>query len=317
MKKVLLSWLIFLVVDAAWCQTAQMPTIIVFPSDQWMADHGYVENVDAEGEMQRLFKYADAFTMSRDIAQAIQSIQKVLEERQFKNKDLKAILDQQQKREAAEMAANADGNGHRVSNTTMLIRQANPDIRIDLDYSIESFGPAHNISFSLKAVDAYTLEQCASMQGTIEGTMDPVDLALRKGFSAHCDDFCQQLISYFTDLRTNGRKVVLTFRAADGSNIDFMNGEFGDSGDIYADFLLDWFQQKAVNQGCDQEELTEDFDQLLVRIPMFDEAGKAVNPGRWARQIAKKFQAETGIQLKSQSFADSGLGQVNFLVGGM
>lgn len=318
MKKTILFCLLFLGACAVYGQTAQMPKIIVFPSDNWMNDHGYVETINDDGVNKRIYKYSDAFATSHEIVQAIQSVQKVLEERQFKHSDLDAELKKIEARKAADIASNGDGKAIRTSLTTQLMRSANPDIRIDLDYAVESFGPSSNISYSLKAVDAYTMEQCASTQGTIENTMDPVDLALRKGFSAHCDEFCQQLINYFMDLRTNGRKVKITFRAAEGSNIDFMNGEFGASGDVYCDYLLDWFKKNAVNQSCDQEELTEDFDQLQVRIPMFEEGTDSpVNPGRWARQIAKKFQTETGITMKPHSYADAGLGQVNFLVGGM
>lgn len=295
-------------------QTAQMPNIIVFPSDTWMADHAFVEEVNDDGKIGRIFNYDDALLKNRNVAQAIQTVQKILEERQFKSQDLAALLKKIAQKQGAEMAAEADGHASRIGATTRLMQQANPDIRIDLDFHEESFGPTSNISYSLKAVDAYTSGQVASTQGTIQATMDPVDLALRKGFSAHCDDFCQQLIDYYTDLRNNGRKVIITVRADSNSSFDFMEGEFGPDGDVFGDYLQTFFGQYAVNQSCDQSSLTSDETELLVRIPMFDETGKPVRPRSWANKIIKSFQADTGKTIKLENFANSGLGQLNFKV---
>lgn len=94
------------------------------------------------------------------------------------------------------------------------MQQARPDIRVDVDYAVQMVGPRKNISYTIKAVDAYTYEQVSSVEGTISMTMDPTDLALRKAVAGNCDDLCDRIIEYYKDLRDNGRKIVVVFRSA-------------------------------------------------------------------------------------------------------
>ena len=175
-------------------------------------------------------------------------------------------------------------------------------------------GPRKYISFNLTAVDAYTMEQIAECPGSVEGTTDPVDLALRKIIAGKCDDFCQQMIDHFLDLRQNGREIHVVFRAAAGSGIDFLRDEIGEDEDTYNDFLHQWIRKHAVNRAGKKGRQTKNMCEFKnVRIPFFDEDGEPTDPETWAKGIRKAFKAETGIKIKKGD--DSGLGQVNFIVG--
>ena len=295
-------------------QQADMPTIIVFPDDTWMNDHGFMKTVNVDGEAKYMPQYADAFVQNREIGTAIQAVQKVFASRQFEHKDLQNLLKDMQREHAEEMANAADGDEIEKGSMDDLLQQANPDIRVDLDYAIQPFGPRKNISFKLKAVDAYINDQIASCEGTIEGTMDPLDLALRKIVAGKSEEFCQQIIDYFHDLRNNGRKITVVFRAAAGSGIDFLRGEINEDGDTYNDFLLQWMRKHAVNKACTKGRQTKNMCEIkVVRIPFFGEDNEPLDAEGWANGIRKAFREETGIKIvKGQG---NTLGRVNFLVG--
>lgn len=314
MKKVISIIFLLALVLGMKAQQAAMPTIIVFPADSWMTDHGFMDTVENDGETEYKPRYEDAFVQSREIGAVIQAIQKVLEERKFEHEDLQNLLKDMKRERAEELANAADGDATEKGAMDELLQQARPDIRIDVDYGIQQLGPRHSISYTIKAVDAYTSEQVSSVQGTIEMTMDPVDLAMRKAVAGNCDDFCQQIIDYFVDLRDNGRKINLIFRAAKGSNINFIKDEIGDDGDTYDEFLYAWVKKHAVKAACKKGRKTANMVEFKsVRIPFFDENGEPYEAEDWAKSVRKAFKAETGIKVsKGQG---NTLGRVNFIVG--
>lgn len=298
----------------AYAQQAAMPTIIVFPSDEWMNDHGFMRTIDNDGETEYIPRYNDAFVQTRDMGAAIQALQKVFEERKFEHEDLQNLLKDMKRERAEELANAADGDASEKGAMDDLMQQARPDIRVDLDYGVTAVGPRKNISYKIKAVDAYTSEQCGSIEGTIEMTMDPIDLAIRKAVAGNCDDFCQQIIDYFLDLRDNGRKINVIFRAAKGAGINFIKDEIGDEGDTYDEFLYDWVKKHAVKSACKKGRKTANMVEFKsVRIPFFNEDNEPIEAEDWAKKVRKAFKDETGIKVsKGQG---NTLGRVNFLVG--
>lgn len=316
MKKIFISMLLLITMSmTCYAQTADKPKIIVFPDNIWMNDHGYMTVINNDGKKLRIPRYDDMFNENRDMATAIQAVQYVFEKRGFEHEDLQNTLRSMDMESAEEMARQSEGAGTENGMIEEILKQANPDIRIDLDYAVKPIGPRKNISFRLKAVDAYSSEQVASCEGTIEGTTDQTDLALRKVIAGKSEEFCQQIIDYFRDLRANGRKVTVIFRAGAGSGIDFLNDEVGSSGDIYSDFLHDWLRNHAVKKAATMGRQTKNLCEFKnVRIPFFDDSGNPTNARRWAQGIRKAFIAETGIKIKND-IVGSGMGRVNFLVG--
>lgn len=315
MKKLFALILLFCAMNLnCLAQQADMPTIIVFPDDAWMNDHGYMRTFNNDGETEYLPNYGDAFVQNRELGTAIQAVQKVFQDRKFQHEDLQELLKGMKQERAEEMANAADGDATEKGAMDELMQQARPDISVYLDYSVKPFGPRKNISFRLKAVDAYVHDQVASVEGNVEGTMDPVDLALRKVIAGKCDDFCDQIIEYFKDLRDNGRQITVIFRAAEGSGIDFLRDEIGDDEDTFNDFLHQWIRKHAVNRAGKKGRQTKKMCEFKnVRIPFFDDEGEPTDPETWAKGVRKAFRTETGRKVaKGQG---NTLGRVNFLVG--
>ena len=99
-KKIYCLFVLLCIAFSSNAQTAAIPTIIVFPADSWMNDHGYMRTFDNDGETEYIPRYNDAFVQTREIGTVIQAIQKVLEERKFEHEDLQSLL-QDMKRERA------------------------------------------------------------------------------------------------------------------------------------------------------------------------------------------------------------------------
>lgn len=299
---------------AAFAQQATIPTVIVYPADSWMQAHGYASTFDNDGETEYMYKYNDAFVNTPEIGRVIKAVQAVLKERGFQHEDLANLLKDMKRERAEEMANAADGEASEKGAMDELMQQARPDIRVDLDYSVQSIGPRKSISGTLTAVDAYTNEQISSVPIISEMSMDPIDLALRKCIAGTCDDFCQQMIDHFADLRDNGRMITVIFRAADGAGINFLRDEIGDDDDTYDEYLYEWMKKHAVNKACKKGRKTNKLVEFKnVRIPFYDEEGEPIEGEDWAKGIRKAFKSETGIKIaKGQG---NTLGRVNFLVG--
>lgn len=294
-------------------QQADMPTIIVFPDDTWLIDHGYMKKIENGGETLYLPKYEDALTQDREMATAILSVQQILQDRGFLHEDLHNLMKDIRRERAEEIANAADGDASEKGFMDELLQQARPDIRVDLDYSVTPMGPRKNIQFKLKAVDVYCNGQVASCEGTVEYTTDPVHLALRKIIAGKCEEFCQHMINYFMDLRDNGRQITVIFRAAEDSGINFLQNEIGD--ETYNTFLHRWIRNLAVNNAGKKGRQTKNMCEFKnVRIPFFDDSGNPTDPDQWSDGVRKAFKAETGVNVaKGQG---NTLGRVNFLVGG-
>ncbi len=316
MKRLItLCTILFSVAIGAMAQQAVMPTIIVFPDETWMQDHGFIDAVNSDGETKRIPRYNDAFAQNSEISSAIIAVQKVLADRKFQHEDLRQLLKNMEEERAMNMASAASGDAVAFDPVDELLQQARADIRINLFYSVSSIGPRKNISFRLQAVDAYCADQIAACEGTIEGTMDPLDLALRKVIAGKSDDFCQQMIDYFMDLRTNGRQITVLFQVADGAGINLLRDEINADGDTYGEFLLDWMRKHAVNRACKKGRQTKNMSEFKnVRIPFFNEDGDPMEATDWAKGIRKAFRTETGIKCTNGN--SNGLGRASFFIGG-
>jgi hypothetical protein len=297
---------------STFAQDAEMPNIIVFPSDVWMKDNGFRESVTRDGVTKYLYKYANAFANNREIGRAITAIQKVFADRNFRHEDLQQLLSNIDEDAAMDMAFDADGEGSEMGVAEQLMDETKPDIRVNMDYAVEQVGPRKNISWELKAVDAYCNNQVASVQGNIKMTTDPIDLAMRKAVAGNCDDFCQQIINYFLDLRDNGRKITVVFKVAKGSDIDFRKTKVGATPMFM--WISKWMKQHAVNNaGGSGSPSAHKYQLKNVRIPFYDESGLATNAQEWAFALLEEFTAQTGQSIYPQR---GSLGSVYLSVGG-
>ncbi|MBR1467026.1 MAG: hypothetical protein IJ606_00125 [Bacteroidaceae bacterium] len=112
---------------------AQMPTIILFPSEAWMKEHGYGENVVTNGRSRWNSDYQKAFDNENidrtEISTALSTTSATLHSIGFKCEDLKQSLGglDEDAALADEFGVDLDDNAERVI----------PDIKVEVNWKLE------------------------------------------------------------------------------------------------------------------------------------------------------------------------------------
>ncbi len=316
MRKLLLFFTVILFSFSTFGQ-AKKPIIMVVPSDNWCIKNGYTQMYDEMGTLKTLPDYKMALQNETDLLMTISKINTMMADRGFPLVNLETAL-KNIEQEGAEIAMLGSKSGGSVAESPIdvLQRTANADIIMQLTYVVNQNGPQRSVTFMLQGLDAYTGKQIAGAQGTGTpsfATETPV--LLEEAVLAHIDDFNSRLQDHFNDLFTNGREIVFQTRIWDTSMIDFeeefdYNGETLELGEIIEDWVFDNTVQGRYNTSNYTENVIR-FDQ--VRIPLYDERGRANDTRRWIRDLRTMlgkapFNQECKIYTR-------GLGEVWLIVG--
>ena len=185
-----------------------------------------------------------------------------------------------------------------------------PDIWMQVNWKVITKGPKKKVDFTIRGIDAYTNNQVATSSGTGEFAMgvEPVEL-LREAILANLDLFNGQLLSHFDDMFENGRVISFRIKVWDDWDYDLETEEFGN--EELGILIEDWMGDNTVNNKFSTVDATESmmfFDQ--VRIPLFNEKGRAIDARRWGNGLRKYLKTEFDFIL-----IISHLGQVQLILG--
>lgn len=296
---------------------AKKPTIMVVPSDNWCIKNGYTQTFDEMGTAKTLPDYKMALQNETDLLMTISKINTMMADRGFPLVNLESAL-KNLEQEGAEIAMLGSKSGGAIAENPIdvLQRTANADIIIQLTYVINQNGPQRSITFMLQGLDAYTNKQIAGAQGTGSpsfATETPV--LLEEAVLSHIDNFNSRLQDHFNDLFENGREIVFQARVFDTSAIDLeeeftFKGETLELGEIIEDWVFDNTVQGRFNTSTYTENVIR-FEQ--VRIPLYDERGRANDTRRWIRDLRTMLGAVPFNQVCK--IYTRGLGEVWLIVG--
>ena len=285
---------------------------MVVPSDLYCNLKGYTLSYDNEGVITVLPDYKRALQIDVELNTAITTIGQMMADRGFPLKlleqELKSI--QQEKTEDAMMMSN-NGSEIEESPVDWLKRVSKSDIIMQVTWSVNKSGPRYSLTFSLQGIDAYTNKQIAACQGTGEPTFSAeLPVLLEESIVNNLDVFNSQLQNYFDDMFINGREVSLKLKRWNDTEYDF-ESKIGNT--ELCDIIEDWVADNTVNGRFNLTDATENmmsFEQ--VRIPVYDENGRAVDTRRWARELTK-YLSSLNIPTK---LIIKGLGQATIIIGG-
>ena len=311
MKKILTTIICLFVVVSIFGQ-AKKPTIMVVPSDLYCNQKGYTLSFNDEGTMVTLPDYKVALQNDMELNTAITVIGQMMADRGFPMKlleqEIKSI--QQEKTEDA-MLMSKNGSEVAESPVDRLKKSAKSDIIMQVTWSINRIGPRYSLTFNLQGIDAYTNKQIAACSGTGEPTFSAeLPVILEESIANNLDVFNSQLQNHFDDMFANGREVSLKLKRWYDADVDF-ESEIGDS--ELSDIIEDWVAENTVNGRFNLTDATENmmfFEQ--VRIPLFDDKGRANDTRQWAKGLSK-YLASLNIPNK---LTMKGLGQATIIVGG-
>ena len=176
----------------------------------------------------------------------------------------------------------------------MLLNQAKADIMLEVSWDIVEPSPdKFAVRYNLKGMDTYSLKQITGcdLMTAASGYVNPASM-LRQVLQDSFGEFCDRLDRYFSDMGNNGRETSFTFLIKKNSMVNFAD-EVGSDGDTLADVIEYWFDEETVSGRYTVSAASDNrmvFSQ--VRIPLYDEKGRAIDARRFVNSLVRKLRGE-------------------------
>lgn len=304
--------LVCMPIVCAFCQ-AKKPSIMVVPSDNWCINQGFYTESDIYGTVRKIPNYRQALQESSDLLLVISKINELMSSRGFPLKNLESSLKTLESDAAEDAMLMSKGGGMlNESPIDALKKVAKADIWMQMTWSINAVGPKRSITFNLQGLDAYTDKQVAGASGTGNQSFTAeLPILLEEAVLNYLDGFNSQLQSHFDDIFENGREITLVVKTWDTWDYDLETEDFGD--DELGYLIEDWVADNTVEGRFSTETATEymmKFEQ--VRIPLFNEKGRAIDARRWGKGLSNYLRDDFEIVSKVMT---RGLGQVQLVLG--
>ena len=270
------------------------PELMVIPSDVWCITNGYFYPVDNMGTTVNVPNYKQALQESMGLKLAIAKLNDLMAERQFPLQSLEqAIKNLEQRRAEDNLTTSKAGNELAESPLDELSRTAKCDIILELSWEVKDFGPKHSLSYILEARDAYTGKSIGAVSGTGSPSFSAdVDVLLEEAIVANMDNFNNRLQAHFTEMQQIGREITLDIKvfANNEAGVD-LETEF--DGEELIEIINDWLQKNTVQGRFSMPYASENVANFTqVRIPVYDERGRAIDANGFARQLSKFLRKE-------------------------
>ncbi len=293
MKKYIFTLVMALVALVASAQIKK-PELMVIPSDVWCISNGYYTEVENMGTTVKVPNYKQALQENIGLKLAIAKLNDLMAERQFPLKSLEQeIKNLEQRRMEDNLTTSKAGNDLAESPLDEVARTAKCDIILELTWDVKDFGPKHSLSYILEGRDAYTSKSIGAASGTGAPSFTAdVDVLLEEAIVANMDNFNNRLLDHFTEMQTIGREISLDIKvfANNAAGID-LETEFGD--DELLDVINNWLQLNTVQGRFTMPYASENVANFTqVRIPVYDERGRAVDANGFAKGLAKMLKKE-------------------------
>ena len=293
MKKSLFTLALALVALMASAQIKK-PELMVIPSDVWCISNGYYTEVENMGTTVKVPNYKQALQENMGLKLAIAKINDLMAERQFPLKSLEQELKNlEQRRMEDNLTTSKAGNELSESPLDEVARTAKCDIILELSWDVKDMGPKHSLSYILEGRDAYTAKSIGSAAGTGAPSFSAdVDVLLEEAIVANMDNFNNRLQAHFEEMQQIGREISIDVKvfANNAAGVD-LETEFGD--DELIDIINDWLQVNTVQGRFSMPYASENVANFTqVRIPVYDERGRAIDANAFAKSLAKVLKKE-------------------------
>ena len=293
MKKSIFTLAMALVALVASAQIKK-PELMVIPSDVWCITNGYYTEVENLGTITKVPDYKQALQENMGLKLAIAQLNDLMAERQFPLQSLEqTIKNLEQRRMEDNLTTSKAGNELAESPLDEVARTAKCDIVLELSWEVKDFGPKHSLAYILEARDAYTGKSIGAASGTGAPSFSAdVDVLLEEAIVAHMDNFNNRLMDHFTEMQTIGREITLDIKvfANNAAGVD-LETEFDDVELI--DIINDWLQVNTVQGRFSMPYASENVANFTqVRIPVYDERGRAIDANGFAKQLTKMLKKE-------------------------
>ena len=292
-------------------QTAKKPTIMVIPSDHWCSTRYFTTVIENQGKKVTVNDYEAAFREDAELFLVASKIGEIMSNRDYPVKDFmqeyKSLMD-----EAVEEEVTQSSMGAMLTETPldMLRRRVKYDIELRVDWTTAKSNGSTSLSLSIAAIDTYSNKQVAAANAVEIMDSLPIALQIDKMLTKQMDQFSRQLTSHFSDAQAYGREITLQLRIWDNSDIT-LEDEYDDEELI--DVISDWMVRNTVDGSFNLSSNTEmraKYEQ--VRIPMFNDKGRAMDARMFATNLRKFLKQQYLIESKVMN---KGLGEAVVVIG--
>ena len=289
------------------------PTLMILPSDAWCTQRYFMTNYDNQGLTVSVPDYQAAFREDLELRPVVSKVGELLTSYGYSLKDCEMELKLIAQRTAEDnMTMSKTSSASLVeSPLDMLKRRTKSDIIVQVDWHINREAAGKSVTYTLEAFDSYTSKRIATSTGTGIPSEEPVPVLLEKAVNEHVVDFDHQMDQYYRDLVKNGREIILTVRCWDSWEND-LETEY--AGEELTDCIQSWMNEKTVGGVFNLSDATESFLQFeQVRIPFYDEKGRAMDARAFANEL-RKFLRKEPYQIEAKVMT-RGLGEAIVVLG--
>ena len=314
MKSRLINAFLMLAVACTAFAQGKNPKIMVVPMDTWCQERGFWNVYENQGEIKGTPNYEQAVQDSRELMLVISKINNLMSDRGFPLADLSQSIKNNTRRTARNTltTSKTSGSSLAVSALDELNRQAKADIIVEVDFSYNTVGPKHSVTYNLRALDAYTGKQVAGADGTGTPTFtSEIPVLLEEAVVGHMDNFISRLQSHFDDCRENGREVVIEVGVFDNGSGTDLESEY--DGSELSEIIENWMAENTVKHQFLTSEKTESIMLFEnVRITLLKENGMPQDASGFANELRKFLRTKYGIESKNIS---PSLGYAQIIIG--
>lgn len=289
-KRILPLFLALLVSSSIYSQTAKKPTIMILPSDNWCVQRYFTQEFSNQGQTVRIPNYQQAFQEDIEIGTVISKVGGLLTGMGYSIKDAEQGIKSLATREAEDNVTMSKTSGASLAETPLdiLKRRLKSDIVIQIGWNLNREANGRSATFNIEAFDSYTNKRIASSTGTTKASKEPIAVILEQGVKQNIVEFDKLVVQWYNDQLKNGREIVLTVRCWDNWDKD-LETEY--DGDELTDCIQNWINDHTVNNAFNLSDGTEKIAQFeQVRIPLFDDKGKAMDARAFATELRKHLQ---------------------------
>lgn len=313
MKRILCGFLLIATTISVFSQ-AKTPKLMVIPMDIWCQERGFWDIYEDQGVMRGVANYERAVQDSRELILVISKINSIVKERGYSQlADLAQSIRNNQRRSARNnLTMSKVGNMLATSALDELNRQVKADIYVEVDWRVNTMGPKNSVTYNLRALDAYTSEPIAGVQGTgAPSFIAELSSLLEEAVISSMDDFLSQLQNHFDDCIENGRKVTIEIGVFDNASGLDLETEY--NGMELREIIEDWMAKYTVHNQFITSESTENILYFEgVRIPLYKENGLPQDANGFVNELRKYLRTTYNIDSKNNS---SSLGYAQLIIG--
>ena len=293
------------------------PTIIVIPGDGTLQDFGCLTQQKMNGESYVIRDYQTYLLKDDRCKRMVGYIQDLFIQQDYPLNDFEQTLKKLNTNSATDAADNLAQDAK-----TRLLQTANPDIILELEYqttadkkqknklishnySNSKSEDPKNVSYTLRAIDAYNNKVVASITKSNMKGVSTTE-AIQKDIDKNVSKLMSDIQQYYSDILTRGRDV--TVRITLDRGCPFGLSDESIEGDTYADWIIDFIKTHTV-KGAYKMVINTDKELSFenVRIPLLQADGTQYGVYDWTRDLQKNLRKNLGVKSTNRS---QGLGEI-------